>query len=110
MNERLKVLNYKHNGSTYVKAKLSIFGTTKASNISSCQAYQQTDGNNKGKKLEVTANGYTYSYGPDIISKNVGDLGLKNVVSQVDDGGALADPVWMEYLESLGAAMIFLPI
>lgn len=96
---RRVVLSYKHNGSTYVKAKLSIFGTTKASNISSCQAYQQTDGNNKGKKLEVTANGYTYTYGPDIINKNVGDLGLKNVESQVNDGGLLADPVWMEYLE-----------
>ena len=97
--KRRVVLEYKHNGTDYPKAMLSIFGTTKASNIDSCQAYQQTSGDNTGKKLDITVNGYNYSYTAGYLNKTIGDLGLENVNSKVNDGGYLADPVWMDYYE-----------
>lgn len=97
--KRRVVLKYKHNGANNTKAMFSLFGTTKASNIASCYAYDQAVGDQKGKKLDIVVNNYNYQYTPDVLDKTVGDLGLKNVKSQVSDSGELADPVWMDYLE-----------
>ena len=95
-------LSYQLDGSEYVTAKFSMFATTKASNIASCQPYQQTVGQESDpqKKFSITLNGgESISYSGSYKNKNIGDIGLQNVESQLDDGGKLADPMWLEYYE-----------
>ena len=52
------------------------------------------------EKFSITLNGgESISYSGSYKNKNIGDIGLQNVESQLDDGGKLADPMWLEYYE-----------
>lgn len=94
-------LSYENDSGNYVTAKLSMFATTKASNIASCQVYQQTIGqeSSPAKKFNINVNNEDLTVGAALRNKTIGDLGLKNVESQLNDNGALADPMWLEYID-----------
>ena len=99
--KRRVTLTYIYGGAEAVTAKLSMFATTKASNIASCQPYVQTTGqpSDPQPKFVISVNGAEVTIPEANKNKNIGDLGLKNVPSQLEDNGALADPMWLEYCE-----------
>ncbi|MCR5309383.1 MAG: hypothetical protein K6E21_04660 [Bacilli bacterium] len=93
---RRVVLNYSYDGDEAVDAMLSMFATTKASEVERCNAYKE----NSAKKLSITVNGDEVSYKNAYNNKTMADLGLTNTESNVNDNGAkLADAKWLQYYE-----------
>lgn len=104
MNEkqgRRVVLDFEYDGVVNKVVKFRIFGTTKAGNASSCQAYSQTIGEGGAvKKFTVNVNGIDVTYADSDLGKTIVDLGLDgSKVSTADDNGALADPAWLDYCD-----------
>ena len=83
---------------------LSFFGTTKLNEVSSCQPFRQSIGEESEKvkfnvfvKYEGSSD-RDASYGRKCDDINMHDLGVQATASQTNDNGAiLADPVWLNY-------------
>ena len=97
--KRRVTLSYIYQGDEAVPAKLSMLATTKATNIASCKAYVQNETTGPQEKFVVSVNGTKVDIPEADKDKNIGDLGLKNIESQLtlSDGSKLADPMWLEY-------------